>query len=126
MSHPYGGIFRKPPDRWPVRRPHIHRLPRFPNFSRAEDAFVLAAVSTEPPLAKGLSRVDSRALPLSHSSQFDIEEHLLHVGGMLDRDVEPVAWTKDVPIAEEHLVGVPERASQSQASAEMVLTNEPV
>ncbi|KAI0255178.1 hypothetical protein BJV78DRAFT_750108 [Lactifluus subvellereus] len=84
-----------------------------PNFSRDEDPFVPAAASTGPPQAKGLPRVDSRTSAPSHSSQFNIEEHLLHVDGMLDRDVDFVAWTKDVPITEEKLVGVPERVSQS-------------
>lgn len=86
----------------------------------------MPAVSTEPPLAKGLPRVDSRAFASSYSSQFDIEEHLLHVDGMLDRDVDFVAWPEDVPIVEENQVGVPERASQSQAAAEMVPANESV
>jgi hypothetical protein len=91
------------------------------HVSQDGNVFAPAATSTQPPLAKCLPRVDSGVFVPSHSSQFDVEAQL---NDILDHDVDLAPWVRDVPVVEGKLLGVPERAPQSQTSAETVPANE--
>jgi hypothetical protein len=91
------------------------------HFSQDGNVFAPEATSTQPPLAKCLPRVDSGVFVPSHSSQFGVEAQL---NDILNHDVDLAPWVRDVPVVEGKLLGVPERAPQSQTSAETVPENE--
>ena len=108
-----------------VSSPDLRTPPLSPtNFNQDADAFAPVAASTQPPLAKGLPRVDSGVFAFSQNSQ-PLKAYGLPVNDALVR-ADFAAWMVDMPVLEESRENdsIPEQ--ESHALAEMMPPDEHV